>query len=240
MKTYLFSRSKVQQRTSGFTIVELLIVIVVIAILAAISITVFTGIQDRARNTARISDVKKMKSLLEQYMVINGSAALSLMIPEGYPVHCLGEGYIDLDPGLSQGCYNYFDTYQNINYPTNSIPALDNALKALGNYSVSSLPPVSTGEEYTHWQNGNTYYYQEDYSAPHIVRLQSNYLVDGTPGFIQITYVLEGDDTDCGLRPLMDYVGYSNGIYSYVTNSSDKNGGYYNGMTWCYLHISRS
>ncbi len=37
---------------SGFTIVELLIVIVVIAILAAISIAAYTGIQNRARDTA--------------------------------------------------------------------------------------------------------------------------------------------------------------------------------------------
>lgn len=36
----------------GFTIVELLIIIVVIAILAAISIVAYTGIQDRARNSA--------------------------------------------------------------------------------------------------------------------------------------------------------------------------------------------
>ncbi len=35
----------------GFTIVELLIVIVVIAILAAISIVAYTGIQDRARTS---------------------------------------------------------------------------------------------------------------------------------------------------------------------------------------------
>ena len=37
---------------SGFTIVELLIVIVVIAILAAITIVAFNGIQERARASA--------------------------------------------------------------------------------------------------------------------------------------------------------------------------------------------
>lgn len=42
---------------SGFTIVELLIVIVVIGILAAITIVAYNGIQGRARNTALISDL---------------------------------------------------------------------------------------------------------------------------------------------------------------------------------------
>jgi prepilin-type N-terminal cleavage/methylation domain-containing protein len=42
----------------GFTIVELLIVIVVIAILAAISIVAYTGIQNRANDAALQSDAK--------------------------------------------------------------------------------------------------------------------------------------------------------------------------------------
>ena len=44
--------------TSGFTIVELLIVIVVIAILAAISIVSYTGIQQSARDSKRKSDLE--------------------------------------------------------------------------------------------------------------------------------------------------------------------------------------
>lgn len=42
-------------KKSGFTIVELLIVIVVIAILAAITVVAYTGIQERARDTQTIS-----------------------------------------------------------------------------------------------------------------------------------------------------------------------------------------
>ncbi len=42
---------------SGFTIVELLIVIVVIAILAAISIVAYNGVQQRARDSKRTSDI---------------------------------------------------------------------------------------------------------------------------------------------------------------------------------------
>ena len=51
----------------GFTIVELLIVMVVIAILAAISIVAYNGIQERATNSRRLSDVKTIEKALELY-----------------------------------------------------------------------------------------------------------------------------------------------------------------------------
>ena len=55
----------------GFTIVELLIVIVVIAILAAISIVAYTGIQNRARESAIASKEAQVKKKLEVYKVEN-------------------------------------------------------------------------------------------------------------------------------------------------------------------------
>ena len=48
-------------RLPGFTIVELLIVIVVIGILAAISIVAYTGIQDRARASKISSDLRNLQ-----------------------------------------------------------------------------------------------------------------------------------------------------------------------------------
>lgn len=56
---------------SGFTIVELLIVVVVIAILAAISVVAYTGIQQRARDTDRASDISQLQKKLEAFHVIN-------------------------------------------------------------------------------------------------------------------------------------------------------------------------
>lgn len=57
----------------GFTIVELLIVIVVIGILAAISIVAYSGIQNRANDTIIKSDIKNMQSIVEKYAAINGA-----------------------------------------------------------------------------------------------------------------------------------------------------------------------
>ena len=58
---------------NGFTIVELLIVIVVIAILATISIVAYNGVQGRARDTKRQNDISSVVKLLELYRADNGS-----------------------------------------------------------------------------------------------------------------------------------------------------------------------
>lgn len=59
----------------GFTIVELLIVVVVIAILAAITIVSFNGISKRATATSLQSDLRNSKSILEQGRVTSGEYA---------------------------------------------------------------------------------------------------------------------------------------------------------------------
>lgn len=56
----------------GFTIVELLIVIVVIGILAALVITTFNGIQQKGRDTERQTDIKALHGQLEAYYAQNG------------------------------------------------------------------------------------------------------------------------------------------------------------------------
>ncbi len=62
-----------QKRQSGFTIVELLIVVVVIAILAAISVVAYTNMQRRVRDADRVSGVATIKKALELYYANNGS-----------------------------------------------------------------------------------------------------------------------------------------------------------------------
>jgi prepilin-type N-terminal cleavage/methylation domain-containing protein len=63
---------------SGFTSVELLIVIVVIGILAAITIVAYRGIQNRANNTVVQSDMKSFGTKLEQFYIDNGRAPASV------------------------------------------------------------------------------------------------------------------------------------------------------------------
>ncbi len=61
-----------KRTSSGFTIVELLIVIVVIGILAALVVTTYNGIQQKARDTERKTDINALHGQVEAYSAQNG------------------------------------------------------------------------------------------------------------------------------------------------------------------------
>ncbi len=73
------NRASFSYRT-GFTIVELLIVIVVIAILAAVSVVAYVGIQERANNASIQSTISQLQKRLELYKAQN----------DGYPITVSG------------------------------------------------------------------------------------------------------------------------------------------------------
>lgn len=61
-----------RQMHYGFTIVELIIVIVIIAILAAITIVAFNGVQDRAQYSKETQDFEHIRKLVELYKADKG------------------------------------------------------------------------------------------------------------------------------------------------------------------------
>lgn len=67
-------------RSSGFTIVELLIVIVVIGILATLVIVTFSGIQQRGRNSQRQTDINAVASHVEAYYADKGVYPTAAML----------------------------------------------------------------------------------------------------------------------------------------------------------------
>jgi prepilin-type N-terminal cleavage/methylation domain-containing protein len=78
-------RVGIKQKQHGFTIVELLIVIVVIGILAAISIVAYTGVQNRARNTQILSGMNTYVKALATYTTDKGVYP----VPTGF-IACFG------------------------------------------------------------------------------------------------------------------------------------------------------
>lgn len=56
-------------KNKGFTIIELLIVIVIIAILATIGVVAYGGVQQNARDSKRQSDVSSLHTGFEAYFV---------------------------------------------------------------------------------------------------------------------------------------------------------------------------
>lgn len=74
------------KKQSGFTIVELLIVIVVIGILAAITVVAYSGVQQRANSSKTVTALGAWIKALSLYKVDNGR----------WPgtATCLGEGYL--------------------------------------------------------------------------------------------------------------------------------------------------
>ena len=82
----IHSKQTYHSNNRGFTIVELLIVIVVIAILAAISVVAYNGIQSRATQTANFAAIRNYLQAFQLMKTETGS------LPEGFnnDSSCLG------------------------------------------------------------------------------------------------------------------------------------------------------
>lgn len=98
-------------RARGFTIVELLIVIVVIAILAAITIVAFNGIQQRGRNSQIKVGVKAYEKALKLYVADNGSfPTVSGCLGANYPSNACWtgpNGYYSVNATLDAALQQY-------------------------------------------------------------------------------------------------------------------------------------
>ena len=62
---------KTHANSKGFTIVELLMVIVVIAVLASITVVAYTGVNTRSEDVQIASKLKSMVQMIEAYAAVN-------------------------------------------------------------------------------------------------------------------------------------------------------------------------
>ena len=126
-------------KQTGFTIVELLIVIVVIGILAAITIVSYSGIQTRAKNTQIAAAMDAYEKALRQYKTFNNTYPSS--ISPGKTYACLGGDFPQKTPFNEGECFNISDG----TVVAVKVPAVDAALK-----TVLSSPPEVTNDAFSY------------------------------------------------------------------------------------------
>lgn len=119
-----------RKNKTGFTIVELIIVIAVIGVLASISLIAFTNVQNRARDTQRLADIDKLVKNIEIYLVRNDrlpprspsapSWAYSHVYPTDYISGITGDGTelttLPVDPRNTSGMHYRYYVYPAGNY----------------------------------------------------------------------------------------------------------------------------
>jgi len=165
----------------GFTIVELLVVIVVIAILATIVIVSYRGITTSAYNTQVIAGTKSYYEAIVTYKLIKHKYPQTQLEVDGehLAMTCLGEGYKDQHCGEVTGV----DVYEDAKFKAD----MKDFLKSATSPVSSMLIPVP-GESY----------------------VGAIYGIDTTgkssTGYGRvIEYALHGHNTDCGISDAYIY-----------------------------------
>jgi len=126
-------------KNAAFTITELIIVITVIGILAAISIVSYNGVTQRANDNAILSDLEKVATLQTDYALDNQTGGKAWYSPDG----------VDPDLGFTPSSGNIIDVVaNNADYcirgynPGSNHPALSEALtKGSDDGACSTLGP---------------------------------------------------------------------------------------------------
>ena len=173
----------------GFTIVELLIVIVIIGILASLVFNTFSTAQKRARNMSRIDTASKFRRSVQALMVEQGDFIDLLSQPSFLRSACFSKGLPDINGDGNGDCH-----YSGGTVIVSESPALIEEIE-----QISSIPDVSQYPPNKH-ASGLVYLSPFIY-AP---------IIDGEQGYA-IEYSLEGSEVDCQLSPLirMDASGYT-------------------------------
>lgn len=136
------NKNTTPKQADGFTIVELLIVIVVIAILAAITVVAYNGIQERARTTAVNSDLATIQKAMLMYRANHGILPLSADWYSGTTMPPSSRWSTEIIAGLKNG--NFITTSGLDKDPWGQYYWYDNndcSIGSSGNSPVKSVGP---------------------------------------------------------------------------------------------------
>lgn len=84
---------KLRQEEQGFTLVELVVVVVILGILAGVGIQQFGNVQERARQSAHEANVKVLTSAAQMYALLN-DVQTTITITEDSTDHKLVPDYL--------------------------------------------------------------------------------------------------------------------------------------------------
>lgn len=106
----MFKKSEFKKSTAGFTLLELLVVISIMALLIAMGTVAFSTAQKRGRDAKRRADMQALQKAFEQYYVLNGSAYADC---NSMAADQMAEGGMPTDPKPSQSYVCNSDAFTN-------------------------------------------------------------------------------------------------------------------------------
>jgi len=108
-------RKETIKKNKGFTLVELLVVVAILAILAAALLPKFLGYTDRAREARTMADLSTMKSIVEIYAADEGQGSYPVDEEDNADYATLGIGAVLTGKGVnwSDAVGGIVDPYSN-------------------------------------------------------------------------------------------------------------------------------
>lgn len=209
-------KSKIHINEDGFTLVEIVIVILVIGILAAIATPIYINSQNEARIAAVKTDLRNASEFLENRFTAETGYPTSLdgtSVSDGNTINLYGGGKTSSSTDSTTGTTGYGNT-------GNNKPADDRALTI---EEFNEFNKANTGTPYVTFSNetnasfgGNKYSSMFIYEASTITSLSEMESV-----FYNVCSYVKGQTIDGYEKPLPATNYGLNNCYSYTSNASE-------------------
>lgn len=167
------------RKVLGFTIIELLIVIVVIGILSTLALNSFANAQQQARNAQTITIAKAYHKAILGYVAVNSE------YPPDYA--CFGTGYPDINNDSTAGDCEGNTTNAYVREST----AFNNAIKPYVGSVDTKTNPTIIAASWGARSVGAFFYYSTATT------------LNGQPQHRWLVYSLEGTDEKCPVGPIV-------------------------------------
>ena len=210
-------------RQSGFTLIEIMIVITIISILGAMGFSTYRRAVGRAQNTRKTENIKVLTQAIAAYVIDNGSLPAPLEAVRngtGSFTGCLGQSTRDVNSNGLTDCDVTSASYE-------ESAALNTALQSERSTAVKvDDTGVSFGALGTFW--GATLVYLDS---------SSTVKVNGTIRRLWLNYALQGQNQTCDS---FSGIAVDGGSAPDWTSSSPINHGLQvNGNTMCYVALTQ-